>query len=128
MSLSKRNLVFSKGVFMSDMVPGLSGENQQDKIISELRILLSKNRQLVELMHRKFALDLERENIFKQKDERYSEVITRFEKMKDEMDVYDKKFSNVIHVLKILTDTIKKEVKIDRDELDEEISDIFKQL
>jgi len=128
MSLSKRNLIFSKGVFMSDMVPGFSGENPQDNIVSELRLLLSKNRQLVELMHRKFALDLKRENIFKQKDEKYSEVITRFEKMKDEMDVYDKKFSNVIHVLKILTDTIKNEVKIDRDEMDEKISDIFKQL
>lgn len=128
MSLSKRNLVLSKGVFMSDMVSGFSGENPQDNIVSELRLLLSKNRQLVELMHRKFALDLERENIFKQKDERYSEVITRFEKMKDDMDAYDKKFSNVIHVLKILTDTIKNEVKIDRNEMDEKISDIFKQL
>ncbi|NOQ37402.1 hypothetical protein GQ472_00810 [archaeon] len=113
---------------MSDMVSGFSRENPQDNIVSELRLLLSKNKQLVELMHRKFALDLERENIFKQKDERYSEVITRFEKMKDEMDVYDKKFSNVIHVLKILTDTIKNEVKIDRNEMDEKISDIFKQL
>ncbi len=130
MSLSKRNLVFSKGVFMSDRVLGFSDKQPEksDNIVSELRLLLSKNRQLVELMHRKFALDLERENVFKQKDEKYSEVITRFEKMKGEMDAYDKKFSNVIHVLKILTDTIKSEVKIDRDEMDEKITDIFKQL
>ena len=115
---------------MSDMVPVFSDNNQDnsDRILSEIRLLLSKNKQLVELMNRKFAIDLERENIFKQKDEKYSDVIIRFEKMKDEMDAYDKKFSNVIHVLKILTDTIKNETKINHEELDEKISDIFKQL
>ena len=115
---------------MSDIISSISTRNSEDsgRFISEFRLLLSKNKQLVELMHRKFAIDLEREKILKERDEMYEDFMVNFKTMKVEMDKYEQKFTKIIHLLRTLSDNIKNETKINRNELDEKISDIFNQL
>ncbi|MCK5372759.1 MAG: hypothetical protein KAJ20_00300, partial [Candidatus Aenigmarchaeota archaeon] len=94
------------------------------KVLSELHLVLSKNKKVVELMDKKFVLDIKHEKVMKERDDMYKDLMVNYKTLKNGMDEYEKKFTRIIHLLRILSDEIKDDVRINRNEMDEKISDI----
>ena len=116
-----------KKVSVSHKKPQKNPEDSK-KILSEIQLLLSKNKKVVELMDKKFTLDIRHEKVMKERDDMYKDLMVNYKTLKNGMDEYEKKFTRIIHLLRILSDEIKDDVRINRNEMDEKISDIFKEL
>ncbi|NOQ55583.1 MAG: hypothetical protein GQ477_02125 [Nanohaloarchaea archaeon] len=79
-------------------------------------------------MKRKIKLDIEHDKLQKAKDAKFTAFIERFDAMKSDMDSYEKKFTDMVHLLRSVGDSVSSGVKMDQEELDEKLQDIFKQL
>ncbi len=103
-------------------------DNNMNEILSDMRLILSKNKVVVELMNRKMQLDMEHDRIQKTKEDQYKGYIARFEEMDQGMASYEKKFTEIIHLLKLVKESMGVSDSIDNAEIDEKLQDIFKQL
>ena len=103
-------------------------KEDQEKLLSNIHNVLSKNHELIHLMNRKFALDVERDRILNQKERKYNEFITRFDNMGQTMDHYEKRMNDMIKLLRAVRDSMRTNSKLTRAELNDKLSDIFNQL
>ncbi|MBW6461911.1 MAG: hypothetical protein K0B07_02600 [DPANN group archaeon] len=96
--------------------------------MSDLHLLISKNKVIVELMNHKLQLDIEHDQIQKTKEDKYDSYIARFEDMNQNMASFDKKFTDMIHLLRLVKESLNVGMNINKAEIDEKLQDIFKQL
>ena len=83
---------------------------------------------IVDLMKRKIRLDMEHDKIIKAKDAKFTAFMERFDKMKSDMDSYEKRFTDIFHMLRSINDSMSAGTKLDQAELDEKLQCIFKKL
>lgn len=103
-------------------------DTDRNRILSDMHLILSKNKVVVELMNRKMQLDMEHDRIQKTKDDRYDSYIERFDDLELNMASYEKKFTEIIHLLRLVKESMGVNNSVDNAEIDEKLQDIFKQL
>ena len=93
-----------------------------------MHLILSKNKVVVDLLNRKMQLDIEHDNLQKEKEDKYDSYISRFDNLNDGLISYETKFTEIIHLLKLIKVSMSNYNSIDNSEIDEKLQEIFKKL